>query len=79
MLELAILDQAGKKLADVVFASMQARRGRNIISVRDQNTFDTALRRTAGRDRKNDGVGEGTIDFMINTPSIYGSTRPPSR
>jgi isocitrate lyase len=45
VLELAILDQEGKKLADVVFASMQDRRGRNIISVRDQNTFDTALRR----------------------------------
>ena len=45
VLELAVLDAAGERLANVVFATIQDRRGRAIISVRDQNTFDPALRR----------------------------------
>ena len=36
---------SGAKLANVVFASIQDRRGRSIISVRDQNTFDLTLRK----------------------------------
>ena len=36
---------AGEKAANVIFAAIQDRRGRNILSVRDQNTFDPALRR----------------------------------
>ena len=44
LLELAHPRRAGEKLANVVFATIQDRRGRNILSVRDQNTFDPALR-----------------------------------
>jgi isocitrate lyase len=38
LLELSVLDEADKKLANIVFATIQDRRGRSIISVRDQNT-----------------------------------------
>jgi hypothetical protein len=34
-----------EKLANVVFATIHDRRGRSILSVRDQNTFDEALRK----------------------------------
>jgi isocitrate lyase len=44
LLELAIMD-GGKKAANVIFDKIQDRRGRHILSIRDQNTFDTALRR----------------------------------
>src|ERR1022692_2991050 len=40
LLELCLLDEPnGEKLASVIFAYIQDRRGRNIISVRDQNTL----------------------------------------
>jgi isocitrate lyase len=45
LLELSVLDGADEKVANVVFAVIQDRRGRNILSVRDQNTFSTELRR----------------------------------
>ena len=45
LLELNILSMAGNKLANVIFANILDRRDRKIISVRDQNTFDTTLRR----------------------------------
>lgn len=45
LLELQVLDQAGEKLANVVFAVIRDRRGRCILSIRDQNTFETALRK----------------------------------
>jgi isocitrate lyase len=45
LLELGIVDVNGEKHANVVFAPIQDRRGRNILSVRDQNTFDEALRK----------------------------------
>ena len=45
LLELSILSPGGEKAANVVFDMIQDRRGRNILSVRDQNTFDVALRR----------------------------------
>jgi isocitrate lyase len=45
LLELAVVGKGDAKLANVVFASIQDRRGRRILSVRDQNTFDEALRR----------------------------------
>jgi isocitrate lyase len=45
LLELALVGADGEKKANVVFASIQDRRGRSILSVRDQNTFDHALRR----------------------------------
>ncbi len=45
LLELSILGLADAKLANVVFAPIQDRRGRSILSVRDQNTFDEAMRK----------------------------------
>jgi isocitrate/methylisocitrate lyase len=45
VLELAVQDLDGERLANVVFATIQDRRGRTIVSVRDQNTIDPALRR----------------------------------
>jgi isocitrate lyase len=45
VLELSVRDEAGTLLANVVFATIEDRRGRTIVSVRDQNTFDPALRR----------------------------------
>ncbi|HVA85676.1 MAG TPA: isocitrate lyase ICL2 [Candidatus Saccharimonadales bacterium] len=45
LLELALVGRADAKLANVVFASIQDRRGRSILEVRDQNTFDESLRR----------------------------------
>jgi isocitrate lyase len=39
LLELSVLNEpSGEKLANVVFASIQDRRGRSILSIRDQNT-----------------------------------------
>jgi len=39
LLELSLLDDPGsQKLANIIFATVQDRRGRNILSVRDQNT-----------------------------------------
>ncbi|MDP9317865.1 MAG: isocitrate lyase family protein, partial [Actinomycetota bacterium] len=45
LLELSVLGEGDEKLANIVFATLQDRRGRQILSVRDQNTFDTSLRR----------------------------------
>jgi len=45
LLELAVGSDGNPKLANVVFAPIQDRRGRNILSVRDQNTFEEALRK----------------------------------
>jgi isocitrate lyase len=40
LLELCLLDEpSGEKLANVIFANIQDRRGRSILSVRDQNTL----------------------------------------
>ena len=40
LLELCLLDEpSGEKLANVIFANIQDRRGRSILSVRDQNTI----------------------------------------
>jgi isocitrate lyase len=44
LLELSVLDGSSRKVANVVFATIQDRRERNILSIRDQNTFDLALR-----------------------------------
>jgi isocitrate lyase len=38
LLELSVLDASEEKLADIVFGAIQDRRGRSILSVRDQNT-----------------------------------------
>lgn len=45
LLELAVSDPGNAKLANVIFASIQNRRGRNILSVRDQNTFEISMRK----------------------------------
>jgi isocitrate lyase len=45
LLELTLSTPRGEKVANVVFTVIVDRRGRNILSVRDQNTFDIALRK----------------------------------
>ncbi len=45
LLELGIVSEGNARLANVVFAPIQDRRGRNILSVRDQNTFEESLRK----------------------------------
>ncbi len=44
LLRLSILNPAGDEVATVVFATIKDRRGKSILSVRDQETTDTALR-----------------------------------
>ena len=45
LLELNILSNRSKaKMADVIYGSIQDLRGKNIISIRDQNTFNTEFR-----------------------------------
>jgi len=45
LLELSVVRKGGEKAANVIFSTIQDRRGRRILSIRDQNTFDVALRR----------------------------------
>lgn len=45
LLELSVLDEENNKKGNVVFANIQDRRDRNILSVRDQNTLDLDFRR----------------------------------
>ncbi|GAA4896719.1 hypothetical protein GCM10025789_13180 [Tessaracoccus lubricantis] len=44
LLELAVHRDSDEKVANIVFAPINDRHGRTFISVRDQNTFDDALR-----------------------------------
>ncbi|HXU07461.1 MAG TPA: isocitrate lyase family protein, partial [Blastocatellia bacterium] len=44
LLELGVYDKEEEKLANVIFAPIHDRRGRSILSVRDQNTFAESLR-----------------------------------
>lgn len=44
LLELRLLGEDGQKLANVIFDTIQDRRHRDILSIRDQNTFDPELR-----------------------------------
>ena len=44
LLELTLTNTSGEKEANIIFAVIADRRGRNILSVRDQNTVDNALR-----------------------------------
>ena len=44
LLELQVLGPDDNKLANVIFATIQDRRGRTILSVRDQNTFELPMR-----------------------------------
>ena len=45
ILELSVADGRGEKVANVVFDSLNDRRGRAFLSVRDQNNLDLSLRR----------------------------------
>jgi len=45
LLELRVLDDPGETLANVIFASILDRRGRSILSIRDQNTVPSIRRR----------------------------------
>jgi isocitrate lyase len=45
LLELSLFTPNEEKVANVVFAIIVDRRGRNILSIRDQNTFNAALRK----------------------------------
>jgi isocitrate lyase len=45
LLELSLLGEDGKARANVIFAVIQDRKGRNILSIRDQNNFDLKLRK----------------------------------
>jgi isocitrate lyase len=45
LLELALFGAGKERVANVVFSPIQDRRGRNILSIRDQNTFDESLRK----------------------------------
>jgi len=44
LLELSLSNGGGDKVANIIFSVIVDRRGRNILSVRDQNTFDSTLR-----------------------------------
>ena len=44
-LELSIWNGSQSKVANVVFADVQDRRGHKLLSIRDQNTFDLSLRK----------------------------------
>src|SRR6266567_701234 len=45
LLELTLSKTGGEKVANIVFDVIVDRRGRSILSVRDQNTFDSGLRK----------------------------------
>jgi isocitrate lyase len=44
LLELAVCEDGGAKVANVIFAPIQDRRGRHLLSIRDQNTFSGQYR-----------------------------------
>jgi isocitrate lyase len=45
LLELRVMGEGDERLANLVFSDIQDRRGRSILLVRDQNTFDETLRK----------------------------------
>ena len=45
VLELGLFNESEEKMANVVFASIHDRKGRSLLSIRDQNTFDERLRK----------------------------------
>ena len=65
LLELSLVAPDGEKLANVIFAIIVDRRGRNILSVRDQNTFDPALRQKRLM----------TLDPPVPGPPLQGRVR----
>ncbi len=44
LLELSIIDDKNSKMANITFATLQDRRDRNMLSIRDQNTFNEDFR-----------------------------------
>jgi isocitrate lyase len=44
LLELTLLDENNNKAANIIFATLQDRRDRNMLSIRDQNTFSEDFR-----------------------------------
>jgi isocitrate lyase len=44
LLELTLLDENNTKMANIIFATLQDRRDRNMLSIRDQNTFSEDFR-----------------------------------
>jgi len=45
VLELGVFNNGGAEVANVIFSDIHDRRGRSILSVRDQNTFEESLRK----------------------------------
>ena len=45
LLELTIVDKNDTKMANIIFAVLQDRRDRNMLSIRDQNTFNEEFRK----------------------------------
>jgi isocitrate lyase len=45
LLELTLLDENNSKTANIIFATLQDRRDRNMLSIRDQNTFSEDFRK----------------------------------
>jgi|GEM_PF-84738 len=45
LLELSVVDTDEKKMADVIFSTLRDRMGKTMLSVRDQNTYDTEYRK----------------------------------
>ncbi len=45
LLELTLADDKGDKMANIIFAVLQDRRERNMLSIRDQNTFNEDFRK----------------------------------
>ncbi len=45
LLELSVLNDAGEKIANVIFSTIQDRMDRHILSIRDQNTLNPEFRR----------------------------------
>jgi isocitrate lyase len=44
LLELTLIDKNNSKMANIIFATLQDRRDRNMLSIRDQNTFNEDFR-----------------------------------
>ena len=44
LLELTLIDEKNTKMANIIFATLQDRRDRNMLSIRDQNTFNEDFR-----------------------------------
>ena len=44
LLELTVVDEKNAKMANIIFATLQDRRDRNMLSIRDQNTFSEDFR-----------------------------------